>query len=245
MNRCNNIVSGLIAAFTLTAAAQAAHVTYQIDPSRSELALSGAVRYYFNGSVFGFSPQGEGSLLARFGGTISGTLSDSTLTLAGGSSITGLANTAGPFLPLGPGAVDVYGITTWSNNGMANNRMFDITLDLPTGAATHGAPFAGSVAYTGQSAGIFPFFSGSQTDALSLAGITSANTSAAPVSLSADGPVETLIIPIDAQLILFGNGTGVETRLTGSIVATRLVPAPGAASLLALGLLGAARRRRA
>lgn len=79
-------------------------------------------------------------------------------------------------------------------------------------------------------------------------GSCSAHASTGPgiVSLVSDGLVQTLTIPIDVNLILFGNGTGVETRLTRALVATRVVPSPGAACALALGgALVAARRRRA
>ncbi len=220
--------------------AHAEIVSFNVDPARSTLVLSGAVRYYFNGSVFGFGEQAPGSLAAAYAGTITGDLDGSTITFGGGSSIVGLANPAGPFLPAGPGSTDVYGMRTFSAGTFADNRMYDLVLDLTGGAATSGAAFGGSIAYVGGSGGIFPYFDASPR---SLAGVSAANTGGGLVSLTLDGDVQTLTIPIDTNLILFGNGTGVETRLTGSLVATRVVPAPGA-GLAMIGALGLFTRRR-
>lgn len=217
-------------------------VSFDIDSSRSSLTLSGAVRFYFNGSVFGFAEQGPGSLVASYGGTITGDLVGSDLAFSGGSVITGLANPSGPFMPSGPAVTDVYGMQTFSaGGGQAFNRMYDLTLDLMSGVASDGVAFGGDVAYIGDSGGIFPFF-----DALprTLVGVTATNATAGSVSLISDGFVQTLTIPIDVNLVLFGNGTGVETRLTGALVATRAVPGPGAIGLLALAACGSLRRRQ-
>ncbi|MGD9691726.1 MAG: hypothetical protein AB7G17_02675 [Phycisphaerales bacterium] len=222
--------------------ARAETVTYSVDTSRSALTLSGAVRYYFNGSVFGYAEQGAGSLMASYGGTITGELVGSSLSFAGGSNIVGLANAAGPFLPAGPGTTDVYGMQTFaSGGGHAFNRIYDVALDLTGGAASHGAAFSGSVAYIGESGGIFPFFDPTPR---SLAGVSATNTAGVAVSIMTAGFVETITIPFDVNLILFGNGTGAEMRLTGEIVATREIPAPGAGALMMVGAGWAARRRR-
>lgn len=241
-------VAILIAFLTRPAAAQT--VTYTIDPMQSSLALSGAVRYYFNGSVFGFAEQDSGSLVASYGGAITGDLAGSDLTFTGGSAITALANPAGPFDPAGPGTVDVYGMQTFSGSS-ASNRMYDIVLDLVGGTASDGLAFGGAVGYIGDSGGIFPFFSSINSlppgTPHPLAGITASNTAATPVSLVTIGNVQTLTLPIDTNLVLFNsNNTGVETRLTGTLVATRVVPEPASALLVtALGSLLLARRRRA
>lgn len=235
------IVAGALGVVALSIVAHAEVVTFQVDPSRSTLSLSGAVRYYFNGSVFGFGAQAAGALDADFGGTITGDLVGSSLSLLGGSAIMAQANPAGAFLPVGPGTVDVFGMLTASAGNVFPNRMYDIVLDLSGGTASPGSAFGGNVSYTGGSGGIFPFFDAAPQ---SLAGVTAPNTAVGLVDLTISGDVQTLTIPINANLILFGNGTGVETRLTGSLVATRMIPAPGAAGLWAAGALLCGRRRR-
>lgn len=226
----------------LSGAVHGGIVSYTVDPSQSTLTLSGAVRYYFNGSNFGFVPQSGGAMVASFGGTITGDLTNSVLTVSGGSAITALANPAGPFLPAGPGTVDAYGMLTFGSGGSsAANRIYDAQLDLTSGTLTDGSAFTGTVAYAGSSGGIFPFFN---SEPQPLAGVSAGSAAAGLVSLTTSGFVETLTVPIDSNLILFGNGTGVEMRLTGSIVATRTVPAPGAAAVVGLAAVGALGRRR-
>jgi len=234
----------LISLTVLTSASDsfAEAVSFDIDETQSSLSLSGAVRYYFNGSVFGFAEQSAGSLTTAYDGFISGDLIGDSLSLTGGSLITALANPSGPFAPAGPGTVDAYGMQTFSaGGGQAFNRMYDISLDLTSGSATHGTAFAGNIAYAGSSGGIFPFFDAAP---INLAGVTAANTALGNVSIISDGTTQILTIPIDVNLIYFGNGTGVETRLTGLIIATRAVPTPGTLPLLALaGIIGPRRRR--
>ncbi len=224
-------------------AASADTVAYTVDPARSRLVLSGAVRAYHNGSVWSFNPVATGSMEAAFGGSITGEHDGSSLTLSGGSSILALANPAGPFAPPGPGSVDVFGMRTFANAGsVADNRMYDLTLDLLSGVLSDGSAFSGIVAYSGNSGGIFPFFDPAP---LALAGAPGNNTAPGLVSLSSAGVVETLTIPINANLrYARANGTGVETRLTGSIVATRIIPSPGAPAALAIAATATLRRRR-
>jgi len=236
-------VLGVLVTVGLAPVAPAEIVSFTVDPTRSTLALSGAVRYYFNGSVFGYVPQSEGSMSASYAGSIAADLNGDALTFSGGSMIVAQANPAGPFQPAGPGSVDVYGMQTFANGGaQAFNRMYDLEIDFTSGVVSNGMPFTGNVSYTGASGGIFPFFDPAPR---SLAGVTAANAPNAPVTLESDGTTQTLTVPVNTTLILFGNGTGVETQLTGSIVATRTIPAPGAGVLLfASGMLLGRRRSR-
>ncbi len=217
-------------------------VTFTLDPAQSRLTLSGGVAT--PASFFGFSPVAPGSMEASFGGTIVADRNGSSLTVSGGSSIAALANPAGPFLPAGPGSVDVFGMVTNGFNGSASNRMYDVVLDLVSGSLTHGTAFSGNVAFIG-GGGIFPFFS---PDPRSLIYFPVNNGSAGPVpavSITSDGTVDTLTIPINVNLAATSDDRSfVLARLTGTLVATSVIPAPGASVVLALAGLAMARRRR-
>ena len=240
----------IVVAFVARPAA-AQTVTYTIDPQQSSLTLSGAVRYWYNGSVFSFNELAPGSLTTSYGGTITGNLSGSTLTFTGGSAVTAQENPLPPFNPTTPAGVDNYGAFTFASGpATAENRLFDLVLDFTAGTATDGAAFTGTVGYIGGSGGIFPFYSSINllpaNTVHPLAGLTASNTAATTVSLATIGNVQTLTLPIDTNLVLVNiNYTGVETRLTGTLVATRVVPEPASATLLAAaGALLIARRRR-
>jgi hypothetical protein len=213
--------------------------TFYVDPAQSRLTLSGGIAN--PASFFGFFPVGPGSMEAAFGGTIVADRDGSSLTVSGGSSITALANPGGPFLPAGPGNVDVFGMVTNSFNGTANNRMYDVVLDLVSGSLSHGSAFSGNVAFIG-GGGIFPFF---RPDPLPLVYFPVSNFSASAISLTSDGTVETLTIPIDTNLFATSDDRSyVLTRLTGTLVATSVVPAPAATALLGMAGLVMSRRRR-
>ena len=235
------IFSGVLALTVATAPAQS--LTYEVDTTQSSLTLSGAVRYYFNGSVFGFGGQTAGSLTTAYGGTLNLVANGGGYTFGAGSTLNALENPDAPFLPAGPG-MDAYGMLTASRSGLANNRMWDISLDLSGGDVEDGTPYTGFLAYAPGSSGIFPFFDANPID-LSL-GQSANNVSANPFTLATNGNIETLTLPVNANLIYFSsNGqAGVETRLIGTIVATRVIPEPATGAFVLLSTAALMRRRR-
>lgn len=235
------LCSGVLALSVAAASAQS--LTYVVDANQSSLTLSGAVRYYFNGSVFGFGAQTSGSLTTAYGGTLNLVANGGGYTFGAGSTLNALENPDAPFLPAGPG-VDAYGMLTASRGGLATNRMWDIALDLSGNDVDDGTPYTGFLAYAPGSSGIFPFFDANPID-LSF-GQSGNNVSANPFTLVTNGDVETLTLPLNANLIYFGNNgqAGVETRLVGTIVATRVIPEPATGALVLFSTAALLRRRR-
>lgn len=236
--------AGLVGVST---SARAEWAAYEVDPVRSSLTLSGAVRFGFSNSNFGFVEVGPGSLVTAFGGQIVGDLSGGVLALGGGSAVVGLENPAGPFLPLTPGGVDNYGAFTFAAGGaVANNRFFDLGLDLTGGTVADGLPTTLSVVYRAGSSMITPFITGDQLPQ-PMTGASGVNTSAGLARLVEVGGVETLTIPVDVLILVGVAGfpnVEVRTQLTGTIVAVRAIPEPGAVGLLVLSGVMVLRRRR-
>ena len=226
--------------------ASSASVTYTIDPQQSSLALSGFIGTA-NNSVFGFVELAPGSLSTSYGGTITGNLSGGTLTFSGGSAVTGLENPLPPFNPTTPAGVDNYGAFTFAlGPSIAENRLFNIVLDLTGGSATSGSPSTATFAYLNSSQAITPFVNGNNPYTL-----TGAQSSSSPslVQIQTVGVIETLTLPVRLSNIVNGTpqpGTLLYTTLEGTIVASRVVPEPGVAGVLALvGALSLRSRSRA
>lgn len=212
----------------------AASVTYTIDPRVSSLTFS------VNYSGLSLLEQVPGSLTAQYQGTITGDLSGSTLIFSGGSFIQAVEHSGAPFAPTGhAGDVDNYAAAVPPNPfGITGTIAFrNIVFDILEGAATHGSPTTATFAFT---SGHFDYDSpppGPGTGDDDLDGIAGPNFSAGNVSLLTEGSVETLRIPV---LLAFQGDVSVQ--IEGQLVATRVIPEPSSAALLALG--GLLLRRR-
>jgi hypothetical protein len=202
--------------------AQAASVSYTIDPSQSVLNLSGTY------SGFAFVPQSPGSMMDGYGGTINADLSGGVVTFLGGSSITALLHpAAATFQPIGFG-VGNYGVAIPSIAEFGAYR--NLVLDILSGSFSSGGSPTIQLAFT--SGGLD--YDGPQTGAgtVPLTGLMGPDTSALPAMLSTIGGIETLSIPVSFS---FSGANGLLQSLDGTIVAFRPVPEP---SPLALGLAG-------
>lgn len=224
----------------------AAPVTYTIDPQQSSLTLSASIATS-NNSVFGFVELAPGSLTTRYGGTIVGDLAGSTLTFSGGSAITAMENPLPPFNPTTPAGVDNYGAWTFAlGPSSAENRLFDIVLDITTGSATSGSATTATFAYLASSRVITPFVNGNTPYTLTGA---QTNSSASLVQLQTVGVTETLTLPVRLFNIVNGtpqSGALLYTTLEGTIVASRAIPEPALVGVAALvGVLSLRKRRHA
>lgn len=243
---CSRIRRALALAFPVFASCQlvrAAPVTYTIDPQQSSLTLSAFITTA-NNSVFGFVELAPGSLTTSYGGTIAGDLAGSTLTFSGGSAITALENPLPSFNPTAPAGVDNYGAWTFAlGPSSAENRLFDILLDITTGSATSGFATTATFAYLGSSQAITPFVNGNNP--YTLAGAQN-NSSPSLVQLQTVGVTETLTLPVRLFNIVNGTpqgGTLLYTTLEGTIVASRAIPEPVFAGVVALAGVCSLRKR--
>lgn len=242
-----NLALGLamaaIATFGTTA--RAVTVTFNIDPSLSSLVLSG------NAFGLAYTPQTAGSLVDRWGGTITADLTGGVLTFSGGSTITAFLNPNSPFstAPYAGSGTDNYGVLAQGvvpGYGFAviNGAYRDLTLDITAGTATDlVAPAGLTFTFTGGSKLEYGLtLNGSPQLPLSgvslLAGVNGLDTSASPVAFNGT----TLLLPVQ----LHTTGSNRYEDYYGTIVAT-LVPEPSSLALFGVGLLSlmGARFRRA
>ena len=104
--RTNASLAATLICIALAGRADAAVVSYTIDPLRSSLTLSGDL-----GGTPLF-PQGPGAEVDSYHGAIVGDLVAGVLTFSGGSTIIADSSAGGPFLPAVGGTVDNYGMET-------------------------------------------------------------------------------------------------------------------------------------
>lgn len=248
-NRVGLLLAGLAASVWCSGAA-AAMVTYTIDPSQSELTASGSA---LNGAVV-LLPQAPGSLTTSYNGTINADLSAATFQFLGGALD---ADVSGNHIP-GPGGVggpapgDYGGYFDAGIMGRVDGAVRDLTVEITSGLLTRTgpalvggtsiAPTNGVIDYVGSGAqaGLF----GSQP----IPTLAVANMAGSDPALTNDGLTETLMVPVEASVVVPLGGPGAmlgtmtslpaldaTITLTGTIVATRLVPEPATLIMLAAG----------
>ncbi len=222
----------LVLAFQEGARSHAAIVTYDIDVSLSGLALSAT---FLGQPVI---PQVAGSLFDFWEGTITGDLTNGTLTFSGGSSVVAIANPAAPFLPLGPG-MDNYSGQVPAFGAVAAYR--DLAFGFTSGSVTHGVAPMGTSTVTMLSGRSDYFLAPATTGNSMLAGDAWPNQSTTLVSIQELAGVETLRLPVR---FTFTSGSGPTQTFDGTLIATRPVPEPATGVLLFAGLAFLAQRRR-
>lgn len=233
--------SFVLAIFSSTS--QAALVNLTIDSSASSITMGG-VAFTLN-----YAQQNPGSLTARYAGTISADLTAGVFTFnaLGGSSITAITNSSGPYStvpnPAGPLAGN-YGVTASGfvpvfpfGNSTINGVYRDLILDFLGGTATNGAPLSaattirftqgGLVAGAATQGGNFNLTS-------NLAGVSGANSSIGNVTW--DGT--TLTIPLQFST----TGSNRQENWNGVIVAR--IPEPSSAMLMMVATIGGVLTRR-
>lgn len=205
--------------------------TFTINQAQSSLAISGT----FAG--FAIEPQGPGSLVTSYTGTIEADVTSSDILFVGGSVIAALTN--GNWEPAAGGAPGTapanYGgeVVNFFVNGQAALREvhFELTSDvLPVSGGTFNAqaslfnfvPAASSVIDFSYSITFGTSGSGSQV----LAG-ASTNATSTNVTLIAQGNESVLIIPVDISgSLTVANPNDVQYRFRGQLVARAAASAP-------------------
>ncbi|HEX8911034.1 MAG TPA: hypothetical protein VF796_01655 [Humisphaera sp.] len=189
---------------------------FQIDPAQSVLKLSG--------SAFGITldEQSDGSLAARYEGTLVADVTADTIRLLGGGAV--VAETKGRFDP--GGAAGNYGAAKDGPFGVDLGKLAvrDLALDLTSSdAAVAGGAFATTGVLFTVDAGKIDYntvASGSDTE--SLVGSEGGNKSKAKAKLVTDGGVTTLTIPVDVNI----DDTATKFRFRGTLVATQVGTGP-------------------
>ena len=226
--------------FTLGAAsaAQAALVTFEVDPARSVVSL-GAIK--LNDGDITLAQPGGGS--ATYGGTFDVDITGNTITFPGGQQTIIANNSAGPLLPgAAPGnygVVNIEGDTAAIRGFQFNFEGGPLTINPQGQLVDADIPAVPSVLLASYTIST-PFGDDYEDKIIFNFGPDS------PATLTESNGVRTLEIPI-STFITWDNRSS-DLQLVGKIVATNGVPIPepGSVALLALG--GAtllARRRKA
>jgi hypothetical protein len=205
---------------------QAAPVVFTIDQSQSQVSAAGKVA----GSTF--SAQAAGSLTTSYSGNINADVSGSTIQFTGGSAIA--AQNSGDWKPAagggsGSASADYGAKATYESILAVYVALRNIVLDLnsPSLAVTGGNFDGSSLIFsfaTNTAALDYNYSIGSGSQALDG---YSTNTLVSGATVSINGNVQTLTIPIDTTFIfslLSANDSSV--HLTGQIVATSSGIAP-------------------
>jgi hypothetical protein len=236
---------GALAAFVLCAStlALAAPVDYTLDPARSTFRLGGT----FNGAPL--VPQSAGTDGTGFAGTLSVDVDRSAGTVSFTSTAPNALPQAADQQPLSTsGEVARYGLTTaGAQPAYLAVRSIDFFLeaeDAPLGVPN---PTTSQVGFFVNGGTLFYSSQANPTGGADLHGYGGGgDRTIGALTLTRDGDLELLTIPIRTQFTPYTgeDGDAVFFTLEGQLVATRLVPEPGAAaSLLGLGFLALWRRR--
>ncbi len=205
---------------------QASPVVFTIDPTRSQLTLSGKIA----GSTF--TTQGPGSLTTSYSGNINANVSGSAIQFTGSSTIT--AKTNGVWQPAvgggtGSAAAD-YGAQAFvvisTAYGASRNIVLDVTSPSLTLTGTNFDSSALIFSFASGSGSSVDYNAAGEHGTLALAGYAT-NTIANQASLSTNGNVEQLVIQINTQFTFTLLSSGDTTLdLTGQIVATNSTAPP-------------------
>jgi hypothetical protein len=221
--------------------AEAAAVSYDIDPAQSKLTLTGSIL----GNVL--VPQFTGSNVLVFDGTLNADVGGGQISFSGLSNIdanllaTPVTPRSGGAAGSAPGDAGVYP----GNSGNGSAAIRDFVLDLTSGAipvAGDGQFDAGGVIFT--IIGGKVDYAGLLTGSTTIIGNT-VTTGPNMGTLALNGNTETLTLPAMLQFLVDVDNQTAGVTLPGTIVATRQIPEPstGVLAVLAFGLMWVLRKR--
>jgi hypothetical protein len=236
-------VVGFITALVIwgPAAASAAPVDFTLDPLRSTFRLGGTL------NDLPLGPQSPGSDLTGYTGTLVADIDRAAGTLSVATTVPRAQNQPADQQPLAdqnPGAN--YGLTH-----VGSLPIFLAARGMDLFVAVENAPFNAGAPLNDQ----VPFFLNGGTlyystpdvpmAAADLHGYGGADDDFGPITLTREGNLEVLTIPIRTNFTpSTGNDVAINFTLAGQLVGTRVVPEPGAAAGCAAMLLALTRRRR-
>ena len=206
---------------------QAGPMVFSIDPTQSQLTLSGSIAGY------AMTTQAAGSLTTTYSGNINATVSGATIQFTGSSTIT--AKTNGVWQPAvgggsGSAPADYGAQASLSIFGTGYGALRNIILDMTSPVLTiTGTNFDSSALIfnaTPTSGAAFDYHSSVKSGTLALTGY-STNTIANQASLSTNGSVVQLFIKVNTTYyftLLAANDTPL--TLTGQIVANSSLATP-------------------
>lgn len=224
-------------------ATQAVAITYTVDPARSRLTLSGTWGSQIMAQINGIPP-GTDTLTTSYNGTMTvdrdATLG--TLRISGGSVA---ALDGGYYAPSGGTAN--YGVKPFLSraDGAFRRLAFSLSSSLITAPSSFDASKVAATLISGQ----FDYATYSDTTpivvnefSMPLTGVLSLAPGSA--SLTDIGSTETLVIPVEADLLFLANDQPFVGHFSGSWVATASVPEPASVVGLAAALSAILLRRR-
>lgn len=214
----------------LCLAAHGQTATFTIDPERSSVTLSGSVLTY------AIQAQGSGSLSTRYDGVIHAQVGPSSITFTGGSTVT--AQNSGNWAPLSGGgsgtAPACYGGVANAFIVTAQAAARQVVLDLTSNPIPiHNNAFDSTSIAFGFVPGAGSTLDFRVSGLLSEAGSEpldsiATNSVATSSTLETSGDIQTLTLPIEADFLLtLLNANDTQLKLTGQLVATRTIAAPG------------------
>jgi hypothetical protein len=227
--------------------ASAAPVSYTIDSSQSSLSVGGLLA---GGSV---SAQTSGSNVTSYSGTILADRGASTIQFLTGSSLDAALQSTNqqPRTDSTPGSQPAdYGRTatgqTFGETILEALRDFNFGLESDNPIAVIGTTFNGSDVGMVVNAGASQWLDGTIPGEKDFSTLFSFNTSGTPPTLTNDGTTETRTLPLSATYLYSVQSTGDSSlAFTGTIVATRGVPEPATAGIIAFTAFAMSSRRRA
>ena len=238
-------VAGFFASLMVVAgqSATAAPVDFNLDPARSTFRLGGTL----NDSPLG--PQTAGSDVTGYTGTLVADIDRSAGTLSTLTFTPRALNQPVDQQPLATSEVGAnYGLTHVGTLPIfLAPRGMDLNVRLDNAPFNAGAPPNDRVPFFVNGGTLYYTSPTTPTGVADLHGYGGADDSFGPITLTREGDLEVLTIPISTNFTPYTgeNGDVIHFTLEGQLVATRLVPEPGCAvAVLGLGLLAMRRHRR-
>lgn len=238
----------------LGASVSGAVFTYTIDQSLSELRIVGGDITIQGAVTFDIQEAFPDSLRAPLSGMINADISGDAISILASSRVRAVDHT--DFLPgppgdqgtATPGSFAIFYPTApalgFDFSSVTRDLVFGVEDGTPE-PISPGGMFGVSEQVWSIVSGVSDLNAGNppQSDLTTVAPVI--NDPGLDGTLELNGLIETITIPVSFTMNIFGNLTSIDLQFEGTVVATRIIPTPGAAMLLGGALAcGVMRRRR-